>query len=920
MKTSLAGFDPGNIIGDAVFTDRSTMTEAQIQTFFNSKVKTCQAGYTCLKDYKSDSVNRPADVYCKGYMGARGESAARIIHRVAQACGINPQVLIVMLQKEQGLITHTWPSKWRYDAALGQACPDTAPCDPKFVGFFHQIYGAARQMQIYMEGRYFQWYQAGKTWQIQYHPDRERCGTGPVYIANKATEALYYYTPYQPNAAAMRAGYGTGDSCSSYGNRNFYNYFTDWFGSTQGGGQPRIDEAYVAAGGKAVLGAGVSGLSCPNTAVNCWPQYEKGSIYWSIGTGATVVLGDIDSAFRKSGGPIGPLGYPLPGVYTYPQNGGGKAQDFQKGSIFSSASGAYWTVDRVRRGYFDMGGSAGSLGWPTTSTSCSGARCSQMFQFGGIYDSGSSINTTSAQIHVALMRNGGPAGRIGWPVSGIFSYPENGGGIAQDFQNSTSIFSSSVGAFPVADAIRRSYFDQGGASGALGWPTSDLFAYSENGGGTAQDFQNSASIYASAAGAFPVTGAIRRAYFDRGGASGDLGWPTSGIFTYSENGGGVAQDFQNSSSIFASSSGAFAVSNVMRRAYFDQGGAAGPLGWPTSGASCADKVCEQSFQGGAIRIDGEGFPVSGAILQLWQSVRGSSLGAPTTKTFYYAENGGGTAQDFQGTKSVYASKAGAFIVESQVRKGYFAERGAVGPLGWPTAAAVAVTGGVTQAFQSGAVYAGPSGAFGVMGKLHQAYVELGSFKGALGWPASRTFSYPQNGGGTAQDFSASASIYSSSAGAFAVNGVLRRAYFDRGGAAGALGWPVSVASCTGGICRQQFQFGVLYVSESIKAAVVGSSVDLAYHAQGGPKGTLGWPAGQVYSYPQNGGGTAQDFSNQSSIYASKAGSFVVSGSIRRAYFDEGGSAGRLGWPISTMTCAGGVCEQKFQGGVIKRGQ
>jgi len=171
-KMSLAGFNPGNIISDAVFTDRSTMTEAQIQTFFNSKVKTCRAGYTCLKDYRTTSVTRPADNYCKGYAGAANESAARIIYRVAQACDINPQVLIVMLQKEQGLINHTWPSQWRYDAALGQACPDTAPCDPKFVGFFHQIYGAARQMQIYMEGRYFQWYKAGQTWQIQWHPDR----------------------------------------------------------------------------------------------------------------------------------------------------------------------------------------------------------------------------------------------------------------------------------------------------------------------------------------------------------------------------------------------------------------------------------------------------------------------------------------------------------------------------------------------------------------------------------------------------------------------------------------------------------------------------------------------------------------------------------------------------------------------------
>lgn len=232
-KMSLSGFNPGNIISDAVFTDRTTMTEAQIQSFLNSKVTTCQAGYTCLKNFRLSTPSRGADKYCNGYRGEANESAARILYKVAQSCGINPQVLVVMLQKEQGLVTHPYPTTGRYGIAMGFNCPDTAPCDAGSAGFFTQVYGAARQMQIYMEGRYFQWYKAGQTWQIQYHPDRARCGTSPVYIANKATEALYYYTPYQPNAAAMRAGYGTGDSCSAYGNRNFYNYFTDWFGSTQ---------------------------------------------------------------------------------------------------------------------------------------------------------------------------------------------------------------------------------------------------------------------------------------------------------------------------------------------------------------------------------------------------------------------------------------------------------------------------------------------------------------------------------------------------------------------------------------------------------------------------------------------------------------------------------------------------------------
>lgn len=238
-KTSLAGFKPGNIISDAVFTNKNTMTEAQISAFIDSKVSKCDTWrdkngpYICLEEFRITSVDRPADKYCTGYKGAANESAARIIYKSAQACGLNPQVLLVMLEKEQSLITHTWPSAWRYDKALGQGCPDGGvPCNPAYVGFFHQIYGAARQMQMYMEGRYFTWYPVGKTSNILYHPNRA-CGTSPVFIENKATSALYYYTPYQPNAAALRAYPGTGDSCSSYGNRNFYALFTKWFGSTQ---------------------------------------------------------------------------------------------------------------------------------------------------------------------------------------------------------------------------------------------------------------------------------------------------------------------------------------------------------------------------------------------------------------------------------------------------------------------------------------------------------------------------------------------------------------------------------------------------------------------------------------------------------------------------------------------------------------
>ncbi|MFB7893123.1 hypothetical protein ACFC1I_13050 [Microbacterium sp. NPDC056044] len=237
----LSQFQPGLIISDAKFFDRSTMSEAQIQQFLQSKVRTCQSGYVCLKDWYDTSRATSADAMCGAYAGGTRERASTIIYKVAQACGINPQVILVMLEKEQGLVTHTWPSDWRYTIAMGQGCPDTAACDTRYYGFFNQVYGAAWQLKRYANppgtSQYFTWYAPGKTWNVRWHPNAA-CGSAPVRIQNQATANLYYYTPYQPNPAAIRAGYGEGDACSSYGNRNFFQFFTDWFGSTTGGGNP----------------------------------------------------------------------------------------------------------------------------------------------------------------------------------------------------------------------------------------------------------------------------------------------------------------------------------------------------------------------------------------------------------------------------------------------------------------------------------------------------------------------------------------------------------------------------------------------------------------------------------------------------------------------------------------------------------
>lgn len=227
-----AQFNPGMIISDALFYDGTAMNADQVQNFLNSQVRTCTAGYTCLKSYHQATATRPAEASnCATYVGSADETAATIITRVGQACGISQKVLIVLLQKEQGLVTSTAPASTRYRSATGYGCPDTAACDSTYYGFFNQVYMAALQFKRYAANPTHWAHVAGRLNSVAFNPSAS-CGASNVLIQNTATAGLYDYTPYQPNAAALANLYGTGNSCSSYGNRNFWAYYTDWFGST----------------------------------------------------------------------------------------------------------------------------------------------------------------------------------------------------------------------------------------------------------------------------------------------------------------------------------------------------------------------------------------------------------------------------------------------------------------------------------------------------------------------------------------------------------------------------------------------------------------------------------------------------------------------------------------------------------------
>lgn len=232
-------FDPGNVISDENFFNGNALGSAQVQAFIDSKVS-CAPGAVCLANLRVDTFNIPATPMCAPYQGAPQESAATIIYKTGFACGISQAVILVTLQKEQSLVTSRAPSVGALSAAMGAGCYDNGqPCIGQYAGFFNQVFNGAYLLKRYTQppgtgagtpytSRFDLAYPVGQTSNILQHQD---CAPLPVYVSNQATHSLYVYTPYTPNATALANLYGTGDSCGSYGNRNFWVYYYTWFGS-----------------------------------------------------------------------------------------------------------------------------------------------------------------------------------------------------------------------------------------------------------------------------------------------------------------------------------------------------------------------------------------------------------------------------------------------------------------------------------------------------------------------------------------------------------------------------------------------------------------------------------------------------------------------------------------------------------------
>ena len=434
----LAGWKDGDIMSDSVMSNKHSMSEKDIWNFLHSK-NPCN-DRNLNKRVPGYHYNiKDGHFVCMADESFNKQTTSHIIWQAAQDYNINPQVLIVILEKEQRLVSDTYPSNLEYDHATGFACPDDGKgCRPEHAGFINQVRSAAAFFREVLDGGWSN-YPAYTTRDIYYHP-RQSCGTKRIYIANRATSALYRYTPYVPNQASLNAVTGLGDACSTYGNRNFYNMFTNWFGDThnyviKGAIRERYDKI---SGG---LGQPTSSEYCPNKDT-CWQSFQRGAIIWHSSTGAWESKGGIRERWAKLGWQGGAMGYPTgPEVW----DGRGWWQNYEHGAIVGTAKLGFWeSKGGIRERWAKLGWQGGAMGYPTGPEVWDGRGWWQNYEHGAIVGTAKlGFWESKGGIRERWARMGYQGGQAGYPTSS--EYYDGNQTWHQEYEHGVITFSNYTG-------------------------------------------------------------------------------------------------------------------------------------------------------------------------------------------------------------------------------------------------------------------------------------------------------------------------------------------------------------------------------------------------------------------------------------------------------------------------------------------
>jgi uncharacterized protein with LGFP repeats len=317
-----------------------------------------------------------------------------------------------------------------------------------------------------------------------------------------------------------------------------------------------IDQHYTALGGPgSVLGEAVTAELTAPDGVGRFTHYDRGSIYWTSGTGAHDVQGAIRDRWAQLGWETG-LGYPVTDESSTP-DGVGRYNHFSRGAsiYWTPSTGAHAVQGAIRDRWAQLGWETG-LGYPLNDESGTPDRVGRYNHFSR---NGSIYWTPSTGAHAVLgairdrwQQLGWETGPLGYPLTDESGTPDRVGRYNHFSKKGSIYWTPSTGAHAVLGPIRDLWQQLGWETGRLGYPVTDQVAVATRDGGTGayNDFVGpgtasspAASVYWSAAtGAHSVSGKIRRAWLDNGGPSGQLRFPTSE--PYSPGPGKTRSDFE----------------------------------------------------------------------------------------------------------------------------------------------------------------------------------------------------------------------------------------------------------------------------------------------------------------------------------------------------------------------------------------
>lgn len=311
-------------------------------------------------------------------------------------------------------------------------------------------------------------------------------------------------------------------------------------------GVTAIDEKWAALGGATgSYGPALAPAVCELAGDGCKRDFTRGSIYWTVGTGAVPVWnGAIGGQWKLLGAEASWLKYPV-SVERCGLAGDGCSQDFQSGTV-------YWSP---RTGAFPTGGGIGQ-------------RWNQV---------------------------GGVSSRLGYPA-GLLVCGLAGGGCVQSFERGSIAWTAAAGAWDVGGGIGLRWVELNAQNGGLGYPTNrEICGLTAS--GCFQNFERGTMMWSPSTGAQPTWGAIRTRWAEYGYENSWMGYPT-GRETCGLPGNGCSQEFQRATFFWSPTTGAQPTSGAIRGDFNQRGSGGGALGYPSSPEYCSASGCRQYFQWG----------------------------------------------------------------------------------------------------------------------------------------------------------------------------------------------------------------------------------------------------------------------------------------------------------------------------------